>query len=288
MTVANIYRKLKRILIDSNEALINIGLNKISTLDEVSNEIKKLGTINRLPYAIRRELIDLNEEDFGEGLIRSYVFSGCNHLKTVTIPDSVTSINHHAFNANPRLTNVTIPTSVTKIDQSLLQYCDAIESLTIPFVGSSPTSAEQICYFFGEESNYDIPKTLKNVIILDAGAKIGSGCFQNCKNVESVTLPDNITYISTGVFSGCTSLKSIVIPKNVTHIHSRAFHYCENLKDVYLYPVVPPVINYGDYTSFNSEYIETIHVPIGYGDAYKSATNWSVYASKIIEDIIIE
>ena len=51
---------------------------------------------------------------------------------------------------------------------------------------------------------------------------------------------------------------------------------------MYMYPTTPPTL-----VSKNaiSTATTTIHVPIGSGSTYKSATNWSEHADKIVEDI---
>ena len=52
-------------------------------------------------------------------------------IKSVVIPDSVTSIGAGAFSRCP-LTSVTIPDSVTSIGESAFRGCKNLSSLTIP------------------------------------------------------------------------------------------------------------------------------------------------------------
>ena len=141
--------------------------------------------------------------------------------------------------------------SITKIDNYAFEGCEALTSVTIPFGVTS----------------------------------IGDFAFSGCYNLESVTIPDSVTSIGWSAFSFCHTLTTITIPKNVTKIDDRVFGYCNQLKDVYLYPIIPPTL--GGYDAISS-YTTTIHVPVGSGNAYKSATNWSNYADIIVEDIIVE
>ena len=205
MNVANLYRKLKRILNNSNEALVNKGLNAVNTLNKIPIEIEKLGEINLLPYVVRNEIIEITEEDIrGCQTIGFRAFQKCTNLTNVTIPDGVTTIGDYAFSACTNLTNVIIPNSVITI-------------------GSS-------------------------------------------------------------VFDWCTNLTNVTIPDGVTSIGYNAFNYCTSLTDIYLYPTTPPTLQN---TNAISTATTTIHVPIGCGDAYKNATNWSNFADKIVEDIEI-
>jgi len=58
-------------------------------------------------------------------------FEGCSGLKSVTIPDSVTSIEA-AFAGCSRLTSVTIPASVRRIGQGIFEDCESLKNLVLP------------------------------------------------------------------------------------------------------------------------------------------------------------
>jgi hypothetical protein len=93
----NIGKNLKKILNDSNVELVGLGLNATSSLNGVANELNKI-KINRLPYLLRNEIIELYENDFGDGeKILEHAFYKCTSLKNVTIPESITSIGADAF-----------------------------------------------------------------------------------------------------------------------------------------------------------------------------------------------
>ena len=61
--------------------------------------------------------------------IRSYAFSGCSSLTSVTIGNSVTSIVKYAFNNCKSLTSVTIPNSVTSIGYAAFGDCSKLTSV---------------------------------------------------------------------------------------------------------------------------------------------------------------
>ena len=50
---------------------------------------------------------------------------------------------------------------------------------------------------------------MQDLIIPDSVISIGDYCFQNCKNMSSVTIGKEISSIGRGAFSGCTKLKNI-------------------------------------------------------------------------------
>lgn len=91
-----------------------------------------------------------------------------------------------------------------------------------------------------------------------------------------------ITRIGDGSFSGCTSLTSIEIPSTCYSIGVYAFTDCPSLSSITVNASVPPTINdtWG-HPTFDSTNNCPIYVPSESVDAYKSASGWSAFASRI-------
>lgn len=71
-------------------------------------------------------------------------------------------------------------------------------------------------------------KTVKEIIVpenLDGVdvTRLSAGAFENCVNLKSVTISDNIATIGQNAFGGCKSLKTVIMPKNVTAVNAKAF-----------------------------------------------------------------
>jgi len=198
-------------------------------------------------------LRDLIERDIasitipsGTTSIGNNVFSFCSSLTSVTIPNSVTTIGNAAFQGCTSFTSITIPNNVTSIGNFAFQSCTSLTSVTIP----------------------------NNV------TSIGNNAFDYCTSLTSATIGNSVTSIGDAAFNACTSLTSIIIPSSVTTIGSRAFQGCSSLTSVTLNATTPPTIGGGTYYgSFNGTY--PIYVPAASVDAYKAASNWSTYASRI-------
>ena len=80
------------------------------------------------------------------------------------------------------------------------------------------------------------------------------------------------------MFASCRKLSSVVIPKTMEYIGKDAFSYCTSLTSVTCLAENPPELgNSGVF--YNSTC--PIYVLAESVDAYKSATNWSTYASRI-------
>ena len=75
-----------------------------------------------------------------------------------------------------------------------------------------------------------------------------------------------------------TSLTSVTIPSGVTSIGVAAFNGCRGLTSVTVNATTPPTLGKYVFTSTNNY---PIYVPSESVNAYKAATNWSTYASRI-------
>ena len=201
------------------------------------------------------QLIDLIEGDIttlnipsGTTMIGNYSISNKPNLTSVTIPNSVTSIGNGAFQQCPSLTSVNIPNSVTSIGNSAFSFCSSLTSVTIP---NSVTSIE-------------------------------GSLFYNCTSLTSVTKPSSVTIIKTAAFFYCSNLKSLTIPSTVTQIGDSnwgngVFSGCGNLTALICLPTTPPTA-----MNLSLEYSTNyVYVPAESVDAYKAASGWSTYASRI-------
>jgi hypothetical protein len=142
-------------------------------------------------------------------------------LTSITIPDSVTSIEEKAFYLCSSLTSIAIPDGVTTIERDAFSRCRSLTSITIP---DSVTS-------IGENAFY-LCKNLTSITIPDSVTSIGESAFSFCKSLTSIEIPDGVTSIGERAFGHCTSLTSITIPDGVTSIEERAFYECFSLTSI--------------------------------------------------------
>ena len=148
-------------------------------------------------------------------------FIGCEFLQSVTIPNSVKSIGNRAFEQCKSLQSVTIPNSVTSIGGEAFSSCESLQSITIP---NSVTS-------IGDEA-FEYCESLQSITIPNSVTKIGYEAFSDCESLQSVTIPNSVTSIGDGAFSSCKSLQSVTIPNSVTKIGDYAFSDCKSLQSI--------------------------------------------------------
>ena len=118
---------------------------------------------------------------------------------------SVTEIKADAFKNNTNIKSVVIPDTVTTIGESVFGGCTNLESITLPFCGTTPTGGYFYHIFGGTYGA--IPASLKKVTIT-GGGHVG---FDQCSNLETILVP-NATDIRYNSFNGCTSLETLAIP----------------------------------------------------------------------------
>jgi hypothetical protein len=182
---------------------------------------------------------------------RNYVYR--NAILAIFVGSGVTSIGDYAFCYCYSLSSVTIPSSVTSIGGNAFKNCYSLSSVTIP---SSVTS-------------------------------IGDYAFYYCYSLSSVTIPSSVTSIGSSAFSNCYSLPSVTIPSSVTSISNNAFQNCYSVAEYHLAPTTPPTLtNANTFNNIAADCI--IYVPYSADhsilNAYKTASNWSTYASYMQEE----
>lgn len=120
--------------------------------------------------------------------------------------------------------------------------------------------------------------------IPDSVTELGSDCFRDAPNgfySGKMDIPAGVTVIPERCFNNNRTLFEITLASpNLTEIKTNAFQYAYALKTVKLFATTPPVL---DSTAFSGTNLSEILVPAGCGEAYKSATNWSVFADIIKE-----
>ena len=149
-------------------------------------------------------------------------FDGCSALTTLSLGEKIKTIGNYAFLDCTSLTDITIPQSVTSIGYSAFEGCTDLNPLTI----NGPT-------LIGSRAFAGCTSLTSLTLCADIRT-IGNFAFDNNTSLETVTLPENLTSIGEYAFANCTNLKSITIPKNVKAIKSNTFKDCSILEYIML------------------------------------------------------
>ena len=150
--------------------------------------------------------------------IGEYAFSGCEKLKSVTIPNGVRSIEGEAFYCCTNLTSIKLPYSLTSLSS------DSFENT--PLLDNQETNVKYI-----DKWVVDCDRFVTTISIKKGTVGIANYAFSDCESLKSVAIPNSVTSIGKGAFADCKSLKSITIPSSVTSIGNHAFEDTPWLKN---------------------------------------------------------
>lgn len=141
--------------------------------------------------------------------INNSTFVNCNGLKSIMIPDSVTTIGDEAFRGCTSLSIIMIPDSVTNIGNFAFSGCSGLASITGSATNVSAVARQA--------------RPTSFVVNITSGNIIENSAFSECSGLTSITIPDSVTSIGYSAFSGCKGLTNITIPDSVTSIGLGAF-----------------------------------------------------------------
>ena len=209
--------------------------------------------VQTIGFSSFRNCISLKSITFSDELtlIDQHAFSGCVSLAFIDFPDSLQYIGYGAFYGCSSITTVTISDNVSSIDEYAFAGCP----LSSIYVGDGLSNLDWL------SENGSMPELLKSTLLtveLGANIEIKYNQFYGCKNLQSVTLPENLETIGGSAFNGCESLQSITIPDNVTSIGGSAFQRCGSLQSI----TIPyNVVDIGSYAFFGCVSLTNIDLP---------------------------
>ena len=205
-------------VVDANS---KIGYKFTYALNEGNKTATITGPVGKPTELDIPNKIIVKGQDYTTTSIGKEAFLLCS-LKSITIPNSVTSIENSAFSDCSSLTSITIPDSVTNIGEAAFYYCKGLTSVTI---GNSVNS-------IGEDA-FNSCSGLTSIDIPNSVTSIGKRAFRFCRSLTSVTIGNSVTSIGYAAFQSCSSLTSITISDSVTTIEGDAFSGCYALAEVY-------------------------------------------------------
>lgn len=185
---------------------------------------------------------------FGSGTIISKVGTytsafGSSKISNIDL-NGVTLIGNYAFKKTSGFTSITIPSSVTTFGSGAFDSVSSLNSVTIDYASN---------------------------------ATLGSSQFTG-SSMTSLTIGSHPTSIGDSMFRKCTKLRTLVIPSNISSISGYAFDGCSGLTSITVESATPPTLGSNVFNDTNNC---PIYVPSGSVNAYKAASSWSSYASRI-------
>jgi hypothetical protein len=186
------------------------------------------------------------------------VFSGCTSLVSVNVPTGISSVPNNTFQGCAKLTNVTMHDGITSIGENAFANCRVLptielndhitvisyyafyncESLVLTALPAALTSIGGYAFYNTKAMsvNLTIPETVTSlgyeafygsgitgIVILKPIEKFNGEVFYNCKNLATVSLPQEMTKIPNYTFYGTSALQTIIFPSALQEIGDYAF-----------------------------------------------------------------
>ncbi|MBQ6488275.1 MAG: leucine-rich repeat protein [Solobacterium sp.] len=194
------------------------------------------------------------------------VFKNCTMLERVNIPSSLTGLGSQAFYGCSKLNHISLPQGVTVIDEATFLGCRSLNDFS--FAGSI-TKIGYKAFAGSNITDFEMPNTVTS---------LGNNVFQNCGNLESVTLSNSLRTIPEYTFDGCEKLSDIMLPSRITMIGDDAFRKCKSLTEI----IVPDTVtNIGSGAFFGCEKLKNIIIHDGVTSIGNSAFSGCISLTNI-------
>ena len=222
--------------------------------------------------------------------IGTSAFENCYTLTSVTLPNSITSIESSAFKNCQSLNSINIPKSVVFIKPDAFSNSGIYNNESnwedsVLYIGDCLIQAKRGLtgsYVIKEgtrliANNAFAGSGLTSITIPNTATDIGVGAFQYSA-LTSIIIPNGVTKIWGFAFYHCTSLKSVTLPNSITQIQRDAFRDCSTLTTVICEAIQVPDYQHNIFA--NIPFLEaTLYVPEESLEDYKSAIYWKDFGT---------
>ena len=208
---------------------------------------------------------------FGTGSVNSNPTNTSLLVKAVEIGRGgyvSSSISQHAFAYCANLESVVIKHGITDLTQRSFINCAALKKLSLP-----NTLTTVGAYVFNGANN------LSELILPDSITSINAPCL-NLYNVINIHLPSNAVFTGS-IATTCLFLEELTVPASVTSIPAYGFSNNTSMRAYHFLATTPPAL--ADVNAFYNMPSDCVfYVPAESLEAYKTASNWSTYASRMV------
>lgn len=157
-------------------------------------------------------------------------------IESVTLPDSLTTIEKNAFYNCEKLKSVTIPQNVSSI--GLAAFVEGLSESSLTEIKVDPENP-----YFSEKDGVVFSKDGTKLIVFPSGrsgdyqipggtVSVGDYAFYYCVNVSSITVPGSVRSLGEGAFGNCSSLTKAVLNEGLEEIGEYAFQSSSGIRDL--------------------------------------------------------
>ena len=251
----------KKILILTAILLVGINLYAYDFIEDgIYYKITSPRTV-AITYRSYNESSNTYFSDYSGDFVIPEQVTTFSYVSLSDITYSVTSIDYKAFYKSS-VRSVTIPNSITTIGKEAFSYCDGLTSVNI---ANSATS-------IGDKAFYGCDN-LMSVELGDYVTSIGDEAF-SIKNLTFNSLPLSITSFGDFAFDGCNLPSVLILGKKLHSIGREAFGWWRSFEAIISLNLNPPTFDPNLLTLSNC-YDNPLYVPKEALKAYMSSDSWS-------------
>ena len=271
----------------------------------------KENLVPQAPAGTEWEILDgLTAKDFSQ--YPTFHFAGNHKLRSIMIPDHVAVLKKGMFSCCDHLVSVVIPNTVTKIEGHVFQGCRSLKTVTFQ---SGSRLAEIGAYAFAGCSSLTVIQ-LPNTIM-----RIGIGTFAECTMLQRFeftslssegeivrpVFPNSLSIVPRYAFTACTGLQEIIFDEGsmLKSIDTAAFYHCSELETVQMtgaidrikayafagceklshlgMPLIDAVNEIGSYAFADCRSLTQVHIP----DALKRINKRTYYGCTALQSVKI-
>ena len=130
------------------------------------------------------------------------------------------------------------------------------------------------------DNTFDNCRELNSITIPSSVTSLGKCCFSSCWGLTTITIPSSITSLSENCFMNCIRLKSISLPSSLTSFGSGCFWWCSGLTNI----TIPSSVTSLSYSCFKGcSSLTSIIIP----SSVKTVSSECFYGCSSLTSIII-
>lgn len=200
-----------------------------------------------------------------------------NNILFVYCPNTLTAFSNDTFQETPIIVaELDFETPITQIPYKFAHEARNLEIINIPTT---------VTVINGDSDKMGTPfynnYSLESICFSEASklTELKNACFQNCRSLTSVDLPDTVTTIGRYCFASCTSLEEVSLSNSLKTIANHAFAWCTSLEVIRMGDSFEYFNNTGDNSfTYSAGKVKEIYIPKSFYASAPSTTYQVSYA----------
>ena len=258
---------------------------------KIPDSVKSIGSF---AFYNKRKEIESVELGKNTKVIQPNSFLECSTLKSILFNDALEEIGDAAFKNCDAITQITL-SNVTTVGENVFYDCDKLETVSLGKLTRINTGMFFDCDMLSQvdigkvtfigESAFEGCQNLPGMFPLNNVTKIGYKAFKDCHGMTgTLIIPDSVTEIEEYAFENCYNIDSITIGSGLKDIggysHSIPFIGMSGVKTItFKGDAVPPFHVFYIFDTMTE--LQTIYVPANGVKDYVSKLNYHIGAAQI-------